>query len=148
MALEEKIAHDLVTAQKAGEALRVGTLRFVIAQIRNRAIEKRSKGNVEPLTDAEVLEVIQREAKKRRESITMFQNGGRADLARKEEEELHLIGEYLPKMMDAEEVRAVVQEIVKKNGGDFKNVMRMAMSELKGKADGKLVSDIVTELTK
>ena len=148
MALQEKIAHDLTTAQKAGEALRLDTLRFVMAQIKNRVIEKRGKGGGESLTDAEVMEVLQKEAKKRREAITMFQSGGRADLSEKEESQLQIISEYLPKMMDREEVRAIISALIKKSGGDFKNVMREAMAELKGKADGKMVSEIVGELTK
>jgi uncharacterized protein YqeY len=142
MSLEERMREDLVTAQKAGEQMRVDTLRFLLAQVANRAIEKRGKGNAAPLTDDEVTDVLQKETKKRREAIEMFTKGGRADLAGKEEKELAVVQAYLPATMSEAEIEKIVGAIAKK-GGDFKTVMKAAMAELKGKADGKLVSEAV-----
>jgi hypothetical protein len=141
--LGERIAQDLVAAQKAGDAFRVQTIRFLIAQLKNRSIEKRSAGSGEILTDTEVIEVLQREAKKRREAIDIYANGGRADLAEREHRELKLVLGYLPKPMEQAEVVAVVRKLAAEGNGGFKVLMKAAMGELKGKADGKLIAEAV-----
>ena len=145
MTLEERIRTDVIAARKGSEAFRVDTLRFLVAQIGNRAIEKRGTGTADPLTDTEVVEVLQKEAKKRREAAEVYARGGRADLAKKEEDELTILAAYLPAMMSREEVTAAVRRVAK-SGGDFKAVMPKVMAELKGKADGKLVAEVVKEV--
>ncbi len=124
------------------------TLRFLMAQIKNREIElhKREEG----LNDDETLEVIMREAKKHRESIAEFQKGGRQDLVQKEGGQLKILERYLPAQLSEEEIKGEVAKAIRESGAssmkDLGNVMSVLMSRLKGKADGALVSKLVKEL--
>lgn len=139
------IEERLRQAQREGNEIAVSTLRLALAAAKNQEIEKRSKGNNAPLDERELLGVFQREAKKRREAIEAFRKGGRENLANKEEKELAVISEYLPAQLSREEVKAAVREIAK-GGGDFNAVMKQAMANLKGRADGKLVGEIAKEI--
>lgn len=143
--LKEKLTDDLKTAMKNADQLTVGVLRLLIAAIKNKEIEKRAQ-----LSDEEVLQVLSSEAKKRKDSIDMFNRGGREDLAKKEKEELSILEQYLPKQLSAEEVKKIIEdkiETLRSASGDisFGNTMKEVMKELKGKADGKLVSEIIKE---
>ena len=142
--LLEKLNQDLKEAMKSGNADKVGVLRMLSSALKNRAIEK---GKDAVLTDDETMQVLTREAKKRKESIEAFEKGGRPDLAEKEKAELGLIEAYLPKQMSREEVVAAVEKVLagladKSNQG---LVMKAVMQELKGKADGKMISGVVKE---
>ena len=144
MTLQEKLTQDLKEAMKSGNSDKVGVLRMLSSALKNRAIEK---GKDAVLTDDETMQVLTREAKKRKESIEAFEKGGRPDLAEKEKAELGLIEAYLPKQMSREEVVAAVEKVLagladKSNQG---LVMKAVMGELKGKADGKMISEIVKE---
>jgi hypothetical protein len=145
MTLEERIRGDLTVAQKGGDAARVGTLRFLLAQMHNREIEKRGAGKEPTLTDDEVMDVLRREAKKRREAIELFTRGGRADLRDRETAELAVIESYLPAAMSRAEIEAIVDGLMAKGLSDFNQLIRAAMQELKGKADGSLVSQVIRE---
>lgn len=142
--LQQKLNGDLKEAMKSGNADKVGVLRMLNSALQNRAIEK---GKDAVLTDEEVMQVLLREAKKRKESVEAFQKGGRPDLAEKEKAELALLEVYLPKQMSREEVAAAVEKVFagladKSNQG---LVMKAVMQELKGKADGKMISEVVRE---
>ena len=142
--LLEKLTQDLKEAMKAGNAGKVGVLRMLSSALKNRAIEK---GKDMVLTDDEAMQVLMREAKKRKESIEAFEKGGRPELADKEKTELVLIEAYLPKQMSREEVVVAVEKVLagladKSNQG---LVMKAVMGELKGKADGKMISEVVKE---
>ena len=142
--LLEKLTQNLKDAMKAGDSGKVGVLRMLSSALKNRAIEK---GKDAVLTDDETMQVLTREAKKRKESIEAFEKGGRPDLAEKEKVELALIEAYLPKQMSREEVAAAVEKVLagladKSNQG---LVMKAVMQELKGKADGKMISEVVRE---
>jgi len=142
--LQEKLTQELKEAMKSGNADKVGVLRMLNAALHNQAI---AKGKDAVLTDEEVMEVLRREAKKRKESVEAFTKGGRPELAGKERVELVLIEVYLPKQMSREEVAAAVEKILagladKSNQG---LVMKAVMQELKGKADGKMISEVVKE---
>ncbi|MEK7174654.1 MAG: GatB/YqeY domain-containing protein [Patescibacteria group bacterium] len=143
MSLLSRISEDIKTAQKAVEAVRLDTLRFLMAQLQNREIEKRGSGSAGPLTDEETLQVIQREAKKRREAIELYRAGNRADLATKEEAELDIISAYLPAQFGEAEIAAVIDRLVAKGPREFNAIMKMAMAELKGRADGKAVGEAI-----
>ena len=147
MSLQEKIADDLKDAMKIGESVKVLTLRLVNSSLHNREIEKKGKGKEPSLTEEEVIEVLTREAKKRRESIEMYLKGNRKDLAKKEEEELKIISGYLPAQLSQEEIEKVVQGVILRTGAkepkDFGRVMGEAMQELKGKAEGGAVGEII-----
>ncbi len=142
--LQEKLNQDLKEAMKSGNAEKVGVLRMLNASFQNRQIEK---GKDAVLTDDEALQVLMREAKKRRESVEAFTKGNRPELAEKEKSELLIVEVYLPKQMSREEAAAAVEKVLagltdKSNAG---LVMKAVMAELKGKADGKLISEIVKE---
>jgi len=144
MSLLEKLTQDLKEAMKAGNAGKVSVLRMLNSALKNKAIEK---GKDASLTDEEAMQVLMREAKKRKESILAFEQGGRPDLADNEKKELAILEVYLPQQMSREEAVAVVEKVLagladKSNAG---LVMKAVMAELKGKADGKMISEIVKE---
>lgn len=147
MSLQEKLIQNLKDAMKAGDADKVSVLRMLSSALKNRAIEK---GKDAVLTDDEAMQVLAREAKKRKESIEAFEKGGRPDLAEKEKVELALIEAYLPKQMSREEVVAAVEKVIEtlrqaQGNLAFSEVMKAVMAELKGKADGKMISEVVKE---
>jgi hypothetical protein len=136
---------DLKAALKGGDRTRVATIRFLISQMQYVRIEKGAD-----LDDADVLGVLAKQAKSRKESIQAFETGGRSDLVAKEQAELAILEEYLPAQMDEEAVRDVVAGIVSKEGmtgrGDMGRLMKAAMAELQGRAEGGTVSRIAQEL--
>lgn len=142
-----KLESDLKAALIARDAERTSLARLMLAQIKNREIEKRTKEGVSELSDGEIIEVLRRELKKRREAIGLFKKGGREDLAAKEESESKLIESYLPPEMGRSEIEQVIERVVAGGHRDFNSVMREAMKELKGKADGRLVGEVVKEKT-
>jgi len=142
MELEKKINEDLKSAMKSGDQFRLGVLRMINSALKNKAIEK---GKDAKLTDEEVLAVFAKEAKKRKEAVAAFTAGGRPELAEGEKKELVIIEAYLPAQMSREEVEKEVEKILsgisdKSNAGI---VMKTVMQGLKGKADGKMISEIV-----
>lgn len=143
--LQDKVADDLRQAQKSGDKVRVTVLRLVKAGVKNAEIAQGA-----PIGDAGVIDVITREVKQHRESITEFTKGNRQDLVAKEEAELATLLEYLPKQMSREEVVAIVRQVIEQVGatgpGDKGKVMSQLMPQLKGRADGREANDIVTEL--
>lgn len=144
--LEEKIKKDLNLAMKERREFEVGVFRLLVSALHNQLIEKRAKGSVEALTDDEVVAVLKREVKKRKEAAELFQKGGREELKEKELKEAEIISGYLPQELGKEEIRRVVAKIVKAGGKNFGEAMKEAMKELKGQADGKEVSEILKEL--
>lgn len=135
-----RLKEDLKGALKSKNQEVLSVLRYLAAQIHNAEIDKKG---VE-LSDQEVLQVLQKEAKKRRESIELFKQGGRDDLVRQEESELAIIKTYLPEEIKREEIEKVVGEIAAE-GGDFNAIMKTAMQRFAGRADGRLVSEVVKE---
>lgn len=140
----EKLVGDLKSAMKSGDADKVSVLRMLSAAVKNQEI---TKGKDAVLTDEEVMQVLAREAKKRRESVDAFQKGGRPELAEKEQAELAIVEAYLPRQMSRAEVAVEVEKVLagmadKSNQG---LVMKAVMQELKGKADGKMISEVVKE---
>lgn len=132
---------------KAGNTFELGVLRMVSAALHNKEIEKKGKGLEPALSDDEVIEVLSREAKKRKEAIEAYIKGNRDDLAQKETKELEIIKKYLPEQLGEEEIEKIVKAAIEKTGAkevkDFGKVMAEAMKELKGKADASVVSEIV-----
>lgn len=144
MGLMEKISEEMKTAMKSGERLRLETLRTLRAALLERDIEKRTAGGMTPEDE---IAVVMAAAKKRRESIEIFQKGGRADLVDQESKELAILQEYLPRQMSAEDLLAVIRTVITETGAasaaDFAKVMPVVMKQVKGKADGKLVQEMV-----
>jgi len=143
--MRDKINNDLKSALKEGKDLEVQVLRMLMASLQNRMIEKRGKGESEELSNEEVVEILQRELKKRREAADLYRQGNRAELAEVEEKEAVIIQKYLPEQMSEEEIGAKVDEILRSAQDDlsFGEVIKQVMAELKGKADGKKVAEII-----
>jgi hypothetical protein len=145
LSIKDRLKTDLVTAMKARDELKVSTLRLVSSSIKNREIDERKE-----LDDEGVLAVLTTAAKQRRDSIDQFEKGGRQDLADKEKAELVIIQEYLPQQLSKEEVAAFIKEAIAETGAagakDMGKVMKALMPKVKGKADGKLVNELVKEI--
>jgi uncharacterized protein YqeY len=131
------------TAMKSGDHARVDVLRFVMAGVRAAEKDKYAKTPDVPLTDEEAVAVLQKEVKRRKEAIELFKKGNREDLVNKEEADLAVIATYVPKELSSEEIEKVVDDLVAKGFSDFNVLMRESMKELKGRADGKIVGEIV-----
>ncbi len=142
----EKIKADLTGVLKAGDAVSALTLRYLLAEVHNAEI---AKGKDAVLTEEELVQVLQKQAKQRRESIEAYQKGGREDLVVKEQRELKVIQSYLPEQMGEEEIQKIVEEAVSAIGAsgiqDMGKVMSEVMAKVKGKADGSVVSRLVKE---
>jgi len=143
MAIREQILDGIKVAMKNKDQLRLDTLRFLQSAIKNREIELRPN----PITEEEVMGVIKKLAKQRRESIEQYLNGGRKDLAEKEQAELMILEEFLPKALSREEteslVAAVIQELNATTIKDMGNVIKAVIAKSRGAADNKLVSELV-----
>jgi uncharacterized protein YqeY len=147
MTLKERIDQDMRQAQKSGEKLKLSLTRLLKSDIRYKEIDKGKE-----LSDEEVLEVLTSAAKKHRDSIEQFRKGGREDLVKQEEDELKLILEYMPEQLSVEEVGKLVEEAITEIGAegekDIGKVMKVLMPKVKGKADGKAVSLLVSSRLK
>ena len=158
---------------RSKDTLRRDTLRFVLAAVQREGVDRRqaaierltAEGKDEParaaafaekdpsaLDDAAISDVLQKQAKMRRDSIDAFQKGGRPELAEKEAQELAVIGDYLPKQLGEAEVRAIVTRVVAETGAtgprDMGKVMTAVLAQTKDRADGKKVAGIVQALLK
>jgi uncharacterized protein YqeY len=142
--LQERIQSDIAVAMRGGDGLRRDVLRMVVSAAYN--IEKRQG---RPLTEDEYLGVLSREVKTRRESVEAFRTGGREDLAGKEEAEIAILGEYLPAGLTEDELVALVRDGIAATGAasarDIGKVMGWLGPKTRGRADGKHVSELVTQ---
>lgn len=142
MAFIERINNDLKVALKSGDSLKVSTLRMVLAAVHNREIEKRSKSK-EALTDEEIVDVLRKELKKRKEAIEIYGNAGRNDLKEKETGELEIIQSYLPPELGDEEIEKIVRKVISPQKKEFGQVMKEVVREVAGRAEARRVSEIV-----
>ena len=146
MSLQQRVTDELKSSMMARQAVRTGTLRMLKAALGYAQIEKKT----ETLSDADVMAVIQREAKKRRDSIEEFEKAGRAEMAANEKAELEVLAEFLPKALSAEELqslaRAAIAEVGAASKKDMGLVMKAAQTKIDGRADGKTVSALVSRL--
>ena len=146
MSLKDQISDDIKTAMKAKDKVRLETVRSIKKVIIERESSVRADGQ-ESLTEEQEMEILVQQAKQRRDAIAQYQKAGRDDLAEGEAAELAIIETYLPAQMSDEEIGAVIEAIIAKVGAssprDMGKVMGPAMKELKGKADGKKVQELV-----
>jgi uncharacterized protein len=146
--LHQTIEAELKSAMKSGEKEKTGVLRFLVSAIKNHQIEIKAKGE-EYLKDEEVIAVIRRQVKQRKDSIAEYEKGGRQELADKEKVEMVILENYLPAQADVEKIREVVkakmQELGITDKSGFGKLMGAAMAELKGQADGDAVKKVVEE---
>lgn len=145
MSLIQKLTDDMKAAMKSGDHARLETVRFALSGLKTAEKETQAKDPSAVLSDEEAVSVLQKEAKRRKESIELFRQGGREDLASKEESDLAVIMEYLPKELTREEIAAMVEKAQASGANDFSSLMRETMKEVKGRADGKLVGEVIKE---
>ncbi len=145
--LKQKILDDLKAAMKAGDTVKRDTLRMLDSMVKNVEIEKQKREI--GLTDEEVLEVIGKAVKQRKDAAAQYLAGGRADLVEKENQEIAILAVYMPAQLDETAVREAVKAVIAQVGAtgmaDIGKVMGPAMGKLKGQADGNLVKKIVEE---
>ena len=138
----EALGSEMRESMKSGDKLRVSTLKLLMSAIKNAQVAKRGD-----LTDDESIEVVSREFKKRQEAAQEYRNAGREDRASTEEAEAEILKEWMPQQLSSEEVQRLVDEAVNETGAataaEMGKVMGVLMPKLKGRADGKLVSDLV-----
>ena len=139
MNIRGQVQSQIVINLKSRDQKRLDTFRFLFSQIKNKEIDAKRE-----LTDEETIKLLQGEAKKRRESIAVYRRGGRADLADKEQYELAVIEEYLPKQLSDDELKAIISEVKSANpNGDFGTLMKTVMVKVAGRADGGKVAKII-----
>ncbi len=137
-----RIQEDLKTAMKSADQLRVSVLRMVLSELNYKKIDLQRD-----LTEEDVIAVVQKEVKKRKEAIESYTKGDRLDQAKQEQQELEILQVYLPAQMSEDEIRTRLQtEIVNGKFADFGSAMRVISPIFKGKADGAMVARIVREL--
>lgn len=145
MSLKEKINSDLKEAMKSKDKVRLQVVRSLRALI----LEYEKSGAREEMKPDDEIKLLTGAAKKRKEAIEQYTNAGREDLASSEEAELKIIQQYLPKQLSEEEILEEIKKIAEEVGAstkaDFPKLMPAAMKNLKGKADGKMVKEIVTK---
>jgi len=145
--LKQKLKEELKHSILARDEIKTSTLRMLLSAITYYEIHKGGAGY--EATDEDVISVIQKEVKQRKDSIEQFRSGGREELAQKEQQELELLQKYLPKQLSEDEISKIVDEAVRQTGvtspEDIGKVMGVVMPKIKGKADGAVVSKIVRE---
>ena len=143
--LKQKLLDDLKQAMKSGDKVRRSVIRLVMAAIKNAEIARQ-----DTLEDKDILGIVAKEARQHRESIEAFKQGDRQDLVDQEEAELAILNEYLPQQMTQEEILSAARQIIKEVGaqgpGDKGKVMPQLIAQLKGRADGREINAVVTEL--
>lgn len=149
MSLWAKIENDFKQALKERELVRLSVLRLLKSAIKNAEIEKRGKGEKGELSDDELVKVIKKEVRKREEAILAFRQGRREDLASREEAELEILNSYLPADLSDEEIKKIIDEVISESQlADSKNlgqIMKLVMTKVGLRADGKKVSTLVKE---
>ncbi len=148
MKLEEKISDNLRKAMKEGDQIRRSVLSLVKSAIHNQAIKEGKQE--EGLSDDEVIKVLSGEAKKRKDAIKGFEQGGRREQAEQEKAELKILEEYLPEQLSSDKIREELEVVIKDIGSnkkeDFGRIMGEAMKKLKGQADGLKVKEELGKL--
>ncbi|NQV60776.1 MAG: GatB/YqeY domain-containing protein [Alphaproteobacteria bacterium] len=136
--MRDRLKEMLTTAMKAGDKRRVGTIRLILAAIKDRDIANRSDGSSDPVSDEEILAILQKMVKQRRESMVLYEEGGRMELAAQEEEEIAIIQEFLPQQISADEMKAAVDAVVAETGAASLKDMGGVMAVLKERFAGQM----------
>ncbi|RLB05694.1 MAG: GatB/YqeY domain-containing protein [Deltaproteobacteria bacterium] len=142
MSLLDQIHSDLKEAMKAKDSIRLGALRLILTAVKNKEKELRRE-----LEEREVLQIVSNQIKQRKDSIEQYRKGGREDLVQKEEQELEILQAYMPQQLSEEELEKLVTETIKEVGAtsvkDLGKVMKAIMPRIAGRADGKVVNQMV-----
>ncbi|NPA58259.1 MAG: GatB/YqeY domain-containing protein [Aquificae bacterium] len=143
--LLKRLQEEMKTALKKGERDRLSVIRMLISEIKKVQIDSKKE-----LTDEEIIQVLQRYAKQRKESIKQYREAGREDLASKEEFELKVVQEFLPQPLSEEELVSIIKQVIQETGAssmkDMGKVMKAVMDKVKGRADGGTVSGLVKKM--
>jgi len=146
MSILDKVSQEIKAAMLAKNAVRLGALRMLKSAIGYAQIERKN----EKLSDAELIGIVQKEVKKRRDSIEQYEKGGRPELAEKEKEEAKVLEEFLPKPLSSDELEALVKSTITELGATSKKemgaVMKAIQAKAAGRADGRTVSTLVNKL--
>jgi hypothetical protein len=144
MSLEERLVEEMKQAMKSNDKLRLSTIRMIRSALKNKEIELRKK-----LEDEEVVRVIQVMVRKGEESVEQFQTGGRTDLVEKEKREIEILKSFLPQPLGQEEILKIIDQSIQETQAsspkDIGKVMKSVMAKIGGKADGKLINQLVKE---
>jgi len=144
MSLEERLVEEMKQAMKSNDKLRLSTIRMIRSALKNKEIELRKK-----LEDEEVVKVIQVMVRKGEESVEQFQIGGRMDLVEKEKKEIEILKSFLPQPLSQEEILKIIDQSIQETQAsslkDIGKVMKSVMPKIEGKADGKLINQLVKE---
>lgn len=144
MGLKERLEKDMKESMKARDSFKLGVLRFLLAQVKNKEIDLRK-----PLADEDIYKIIQTLVKQRREGIAFSEKAGRSDLVEKEKAELELLESYLPKALSDDELIAIIKEIIAELGAenkDFGKIMRNVIPKVAGRVEGSRVNEIVKKV--
>ncbi len=144
MSLEERLVEEMKQAMKSNDKLRLSTIRMIRSGLKNKEIELRKK-----LEDEEIERVIQVMVRKGEESVEQFQTGGRTDLVEKEKKEIEILKSFLPQPLGREEILKIIDQSIQETQAtspkDIGKVMKSVMPKIGGKADGKLINQLVKE---
>jgi uncharacterized protein YqeY len=144
MSLEERLVEEMKQAMKSNDKLRLSTIRMIRSASKNKEIELRKK-----LEDEDVVKVIQAMVRKGEESVEQFQAGGRMDLVEKEKNEIEILKSFLPQPLSQEEILIIIDQSIQETQAsslkDIGKVMKSVMPKIGGKADGKLINQLVKE---
>ena len=150
MAVKDQLEADLKEAMRARDQRRTSVVRMLRAAVSNFEIGRTDRKNPQfgqPITEDDYLNVIRKDLNQRREALDFARKANRQDLIEKEEGELAIVEAYLPRELTRDEIKAAAELLVAEHGRDFKKVMPQAAQQLRGKANGKLVNEVVRELT-
>ena len=142
MSLKARVNEDMKAALRGGDKLRLGTIRMLMAAVKQREVDDRRE-----MSDAEVLQIVEKLIKQRRESAVQFASGGRTDLEAKELAEARILADYLPAQLDEAEIRALLDEAIRATGAagmkDMSKVMSALRPKVQGRADMSEISNLV-----
>ena len=144
MSLKDKLLSDMKEAMKARDSLRLETIRSVVSAVKNQEIDLKKD-----LEEGEILSIVSREVKKRKEAATLYGQGNRPELKDKEIQEMQVLQTYLPEQVSEEDLRCRIQEVIAETGAegmkDFGKIMKTLVPEFKGKADNAVIKELANE---
>ena len=150
MDLKQRLVDDLKTATREHDQARVSAIRMLRAAIQTLEIARtdpKDPKHGQPVTEADLVVAVQKEVNQRRETLDFARKGGRDELAAQETQTIAIMEEYLPRALSREEIAVELQPLIAEHGKDFRAVMPIASAQFRGRADGKLVAEVVRELT-
>ena len=144
MSLKEKLLSNMKEAMKSKDSVKLGTVRSVISAVKNQEIDLKKE-----LSEEEILTIVSREVKKRKEAAVLYEKGNRPELKEKEIQEMKILQTYLPEQVSEKDLRRRIQEVIDETGAegmkDFGKVMKTLVPEFKGKADYRLIKELANE---